>query len=234
MIIEVVKIWVRVIRAFKKIQACTTRYKPAPQDTCLYQKIRACTKRYMPAPQHTCLHHNIHACTTRYMPAPQDTCLHLKIQAWTTRYMPAPQDTCLHHKIHACTTRYMPATQDADLHHKIHACTKFYSYSSVSTNIIISICVMVISFHCIKCLSFTKFPGLEILWKITVFADFQAIRPKLWGNFIFPFPQSFHTRKLGEISVFYAVFGTAIQFTREGNLFQDITNFLVNEVKLLL
>ena len=31
----------------------------------------------------------------------------------------------------------------------------------------------------------------------------KAIRPKLWGNCAFP--QNFHTMKLGEITVFYAV-----------------------------
>ena len=44
---------------------------------------------------------------------------------------------------------------------------------------------------------------MEILWKGTVSALFQAIRPKLCGNC--PFPQNFHIRKLGEITVFYAV-----------------------------
>ena len=43
--------------------------------------------------------------------------------------------------------------------------------------------------------NFTKFPGVEILWK----ANF----PKLCGNCFFP--QNFGTRKLGEITVFFAV-----------------------------
>ena len=37
----------------------------------------------------------------------------------------------------------------------------------------------------------------------TVFAYFRANRPKLYGNYAFP--QIFHTRKLGEITAFYAV-----------------------------
>ena len=46
--------------------------------------------------------------------------------------------------------------------------------------------------HCEKYRNFTK-----ILWKGT------ANRPKLCGNCAFP--QNFHTRKLGEITVFYDV-----------------------------
>ena len=61
------------------------------------------------------------------------------------------------------------------------------------------------SFHYVKYCHFTWFPGVEILWKGTVSAKFQAIiRPKLCGNCAFP--HHFHTRKLGEITVFYAVF----------------------------
>ena len=56
--------------------------------------------------------------------------------------------------------------------------------------------------------NFTKFPGVEILRKGTVTTEFRAIRPKLCGNCAFP--QNFHTRKLGEITVFYAM----ICFTR--------------------
>ena len=44
---------------------------------------------------------------------------------------------------------------------------------------------------------------MEILWKGTISAQFWAIPPKLYGNCAFP--QNFHTRKLGEITVFYAV-----------------------------
>ena len=55
----------------------------------------------------------------------------------------------------------------------------------------------------IKYRNFAKFPGEEILWKGTVSAEFRANHPKLCGNC--SFPQNFHTRKFGEISVFYAV-----------------------------
>ena len=44
---------------------------------------------------------------------------------------------------------------------------------------------------------------MENLWRGTVSAGFGAIRPKLCGNCAFP--QTFHTRKLGEITVIYAV-----------------------------
>ena len=44
---------------------------------------------------------------------------------------------------------------------------------------------------------------MEILWKDTVTAYFLVNRPKLCGNCAFP--QNFHTRKLGEITLFYAV-----------------------------
>ena len=44
---------------------------------------------------------------------------------------------------------------------------------------------------------------MEILWKSAVSAEFRANRPKLCGNCAFP--QNFHTRKVGEITVFSAV-----------------------------
>ena len=50
--------------------------------------------------------------------------------------------------------------------------------------------------HRNKCRDFTWFFGVEILWKPTVSAEFR-------GNCTFP--QNFHTRKLGEISVLYTV-----------------------------
>ena len=43
---------------------------------------------------------------------------------------------------------------------------------------------------------------MEIFRKGTVSAEFWANRPKLCGNCAFP--KNFHTRKLGEITVFYA------------------------------
>ena len=42
-----------------------------------------------------------------------------------------------------------------------------------------------------------------MLWKDIVSAEFRAIRPKLCGNCAFP--QNFYTRKLGEVSEFYAL-----------------------------
>ena len=56
--------------------------------------------------------------------------------------------------------------------------------------------------HDVKYRNFTEVPGVEILWKGKVSAYFRAIRPKLCGNRAFP--QNFHTRKLDEITVFYA------------------------------
>ena len=57
--------------------------------------------------------------------------------------------------------------------------------------------------HCAKCRNFTYFPGVEILRDGAVYVQFWAIRPKLCGNCAFP--QNFHTKKLGEITAFYAV-----------------------------
>ena len=37
-------------------------------------------------------------------------------------------------------------------------------------------------FHCVKYCNFTKFSGVEILWKGTVSAQFRTICPKLCGN----------------------------------------------------
>ena len=54
--------------------------------------------------------------------------------------------------------------------------------------------------NCVKYRNFTYFPVVESLQKGTVSIEF---RPKLCGNCVFP--QNFRTRKLGEISVFYAV-----------------------------
>ena len=44
---------------------------------------------------------------------------------------------------------------------------------------------------------------MKILWKDTVSSEFRANRLKLSGNCTFP--QNFHTSKLGEITVFFAV-----------------------------
>ena len=57
--------------------------------------------------------------------------------------------------------------------------------------------------HCVKHRNFTKFPDAEILWKDTVSTELMTIVPKLYGNCVFQ--QNIHTRKLGEITVYYAV-----------------------------
>ena len=58
---------------------------------------------------------------------------------------------------------------------------------------------------------------MEILWKDTVSALFQAIRLKLCRNCAFP--QNFHTRKLGEITVFLSVFAKALLLNFQGKLY---------------
>ena len=57
--------------------------------------------------------------------------------------------------------------------------------------------------HYVKYRNFTQFVGVENLWKGIVSTQFQAIRPKLCGSCAFP--HIFHTKKLGEITVFYPV-----------------------------
>ena len=57
--------------------------------------------------------------------------------------------------------------------------------------------------HCINYQNFTKFPGVEILWKRTVSTEFWANRPKLCGNSTFP--KNFHAMKLSEVAIFYTV-----------------------------
>ena len=54
--------------------------------------------------------------------------------------------------------------------------------------------------HCEKYRNFTWFPGVEILRKGTVSANCA-------------FPQNFHTRKSGEITVFFAVIATLVAST---------------------
>ena len=62
--------------------------------------------------------------------------------------------------------------------------------------------------HCVNYCNFTWFPGLEILWKGVVSAEFRANHSKLCGSCAFP--RNFHTRKLGEITAFYAVLGSFV------------------------
>ena len=59
------------------------------------------------------------------------------------------------------------------------------------------------NFYCEKYRNFTWFPDVEILRKGIVF---RAIHPKLCGDCAFP--QNFHTRKSGEMTVFFVVFYT--------------------------
>ena len=62
--------------------------------------------------------------------------------------------------------------------------------------------------------NFTEFPGVEILWKGTV-----LIHQKLCGNCAFL--QNFHTRKLGEIAVFFAVqLNLKAACAKRGTIFQ--------------
>ena len=61
--------------------------------------------------------------------------------------------------------------------------------------------------HCVKYLNFTEYPGVKVLWKDTVSAEFLANCSKLCGNCTLP--QNFHTRKLDEITIFYQVDGAA-------------------------
>ena len=58
--------------------------------------------------------------------------------------------------------------------------------------------------NCEKYRNFILFSGLEILWKITFSAGFWAICPKLCGNCAFP--RNFYNMKLGEITIFCAMF----------------------------
>ena len=80
--------------------------------------------------------------------------------------------------------------------------------------------------HCVKYLNFTYLCGVEILWKRKVSAEFQVLNSKLCGNCAFPI--NFHTRKLGAISVFYAV-----RFTRNhlsNYQFDQLSNDLVKHL----
>ena len=49
----------------------------------------------------------------------------------------------------------------------------------------------------------TKFPSVKMLMKQTISVDFQVNCPKLCG--CCEFPRNFHTRKLGEVLVFFAL-----------------------------
>ena len=83
--------------------------------------------------------------------------------------------------------------------------------------------------HCIKSRNFTLFPGVEILWKDTVFAWFRAIRPKLCRNCVFP--QNFHTIKLDEITGFFAVAATVLRIL---TVSKDKLNLVLKRVTVLI
>ena len=104
----------------------------------------------------------------------------------------------------------------------IYAKLDFFSYFLLKINVDLQG-----SSHCVKYRNFTQFPGVEVLRKGT------AIRLKLCGNCAFP--QNLHTRKLGEIGVFYAV--SVISLSKEivpqrpsftGAITENITVFLEN------
>ena len=70
---------------------------------------------------------------------------------------------------------------------------------------------------------------MENLWKGIVSAQFRAKRPKLCGNCAFP--QNIHARKLGEITVFFAVLVRMSLFYKKLFSLNVKTNFL-NRMKL--
>ena len=59
--------------------------------------------------------------------------------------------------------------------------------------------------------NFTEFLGMKILWKDTVSAELRDILWKLYGHCAFT--QNCHTRKLGEIKLFYAVMNSVKHFS---------------------
>ena len=59
------------------------------------------------------------------------------------------------------------------------------------------------TFYCIKYRNFNEFPGVKNSWNCTFSADFRTNCTKLCGNCFFP--QNLHTRKLGEITIFFEV-----------------------------
>ena len=74
-----------------------------------------------------------------------------------------------------------------------------------------------------RLVSLHKIPQFElILWKGTVFAQFRGIRSKLFENFAFP--QNFHTKKLGQITVFlHAYLETVVQRCSVKMVFLEIS-----------
>ena len=89
------------------------------------------------------------------------------------------------------------------------------------------------AFHCVKYRNFTKFFGAEILWKDTVSAKLRSNPTKFSGNYAFS--QNFHTKKLGEITVIYAVFVACWRTCKElismiwflGNCYESYEIFVI-------
>ena len=104
-----------------------------------------------------------------------------------------------------CQNQYLSLIENVSYIQSTHPVSFYFSglfFSCFSTMINI-MASFFYKLHFKKYRYFTLFPGLEILWKLTVSAEFRMNCPKLCGNCAFP--QNFHTRKLGKISVFYAV-----------------------------
>ena len=71
-----------------------------------------------------------------------------------------------------------------------------------------------------------KFPDADIFKKGTISAEFWANRPKLCGKCAFP--QKFHTRKFGEITIFLAVKTTVCEsFISRINIYFEQVYFFV-------
>ena len=61
--------------------------------------------------------------------------------------------------------------------------------------------------HCIKYRNFTSFPGVKILWKYTVTAEFRENHSKHCESCTIQ--QDFHTMKFGENLAFHALMMSA-------------------------
>ena len=79
-----------------------------------------------------------------------------------------------------------------------------------------------------------KFPGVEILWEGIVSAELPVNRRKLCRNYAFP--QNFHIRKLGEITVFYAVFCFSLEVEAPGfeSVLQDFRHHILDIIFRLI
>lgn len=90
---------------------------------------------------------------------------------------------------------YLPPFSQGSKVNRVYNNSKFLYFLNLIFNIfLVSLILFPLS---LNYRNFTYFRCVEILWKDTV------VRLKLCGNYTFP--QDFHTRKFGEIAVFYAV-----------------------------